>query len=138
MKKIIILVSLFLNVVSLFAQEKAPSMKGYWYCPTTEQMLVIRTDKDDTVQGAGVLFSENNGRFVTMQIMTQFPQLAEHGDYTYIMKIYDPKKPKLVYNLTCEKKDGQVVIWATLTGNRSKVRYFYNLNEMQPKKAIGE
>jgi hypothetical protein len=113
-------------------------MKGYWYCPTTEQMLVIRTDKDDTVQGAGVLFSENNGRFVTMQIMTQFPQLAEHGDYTYIMKIYDPKKPKLVYNLTCEKKDGQVVIWATLTGNRSKVRYFYNLNEMQPKKAIGE
>jgi WD40 repeat protein len=132
MKKVIILASMLFSVFSLFAQEKAPSMKGYWYCPTTQQMLVIRTDKDDTVQGTGVLFSENNGRFATMQIMTQSPQLAEHGDYNYTMKIYDPKKPKMVYNLTSEKNDGQIVIWATLTGNRSKIYYFYNLNDNSP------
>ncbi len=138
MKKVIVLYLFLFHTLSLFAQQKAPSMKGYWYCLSTKQMLVISTDKDDTVQGKGVLFSDNNGRFTTMQIMTQTPQISEKGDYIYMMKIYDPKKPKIVYNLLCEQNGNHVIIGATLTGNRDKVKIFYNLQEMQPKFNIEE
>lgn len=136
MKKLLFLF-LFLGLeCTLFAQAKAPSMKGYWYCAETAQMFVIQTDKDDTVQGRGASYSAGNGKFIEMQIMTQTPKLTESGENVYFMKLYDRKKPNTVYDLTCEYFLQQPIISVSTTGKRDKISYFYRLDNMTAKTPV--
>ena len=109
-----------------------PSMKGYWYSPTTQEMLVISIDpKDNLILGRGVLYSNGNGRFKEMQIMTQTPKKGKDNADVYFLKYYDPKKSSKVWDVTSISQNGVIVLAVTVTGSRDKTYYFYNLKDMK-------
>jgi hypothetical protein len=113
----------------LKAQEAFPSMKGYWYSKGSNEMFVISTDSDQSVKGRGVLYSNGNGRFVTMQIMSQ-TQKEVNGQQVYWMRVYNPATPKKVFEIISKQGDGRVHLDVTLTGARDQILTFYDLKDL--------
>jgi hypothetical protein len=135
-KSTILMFSLFFSL-KIIAQKIDFPMGGSWFCPSTKQLFVISTDADGSVKGKGVYFSNANNRMVQMQIMTQKPEPIESGENAYFLRVYDPAKPKMVYELVTYPGDG-VVLKVSETGNRTKKRIFYNLNNVVPKNKHNE
>ena len=131
MKKNFLIAILALISFNLSAQKAAP-MKGYWYSPTSQEMFVITVDPaDNLIFGRGMKYSSGNGSFKEMQIMTQTTKKAKDDSDVYFVKVYDPKKPKVAWEVTSAKKDGNDVLAVTVTGSRDVINYFYNLKNMK-------
>jgi hypothetical protein len=107
-----------------------PSMKGYWYAKGSDEMFVISTDTDQTIKGRGVYYSNGNGKFVQMQIMTQTTKTTEDGAKTYFMRAYDPARPKKVFELISVQEDGRIHLEVTVTGARDAINIFYNIRDL--------
>jgi hypothetical protein len=138
MKKItFIVLSLFL-VFKMTAQKIDFPMTGSWFSPKTNQLFMIATDKDGTIKGKGVYFRNANHQVVQMQIMTQTTQPIESGENAYLLRIYDPAKPKMVYELVTYPGAKELVLKVTETGKRNQATIFYNLNDLKPKEKHNE
>jgi hypothetical protein len=133
MKKITTILFTFVFTITLFAQTKFPSdeMQGYWFSPKTKQLFVIKND-------ARVKYSNGNGKFVEMEVMSQSFKPIESGDNAAFMKLYYKKNDKMVYHLTTYKSDKTTVLQMTESGNRKKIIYLYNLDDMIPKEVFTE
>jgi hypothetical protein len=128
MKKILISILVVLSALQLHAQA-FPSMKGYWFCKSTSEMFVIQVDADQTIKGRGVLYSNGNGRFVQMQIMTQTTKDV-NGEKVYFLKIYDPAKPRKVFDVTSKQSDGRIILEVTSSGARDAIYLFRQLHDL--------
>lgn len=107
------------------AQTKTPAdyLQAYWYSPTTKQMFVIKNNTK-------VKYSNGNGKFTEMEIMSQSSESTELGTDIFIMKLYQKKNDKMVYILKLYPDSKALEI--TETGKRDKPVKFYNLEEMIP------
>ena len=123
--------ALFLFGLTVFAQ-KCPSMKGYWYSPTTQEMFVISTDADNSIKGRGVYYSSGGGSFKQMQILTQTPKKAEDNTDVYFLSTCDLKKPNRAWDITSTTENGAVVLSVTVKGDKTGTSKFYNLKNMKP------
>jgi hypothetical protein len=93
-------------------------------------MFVISVDADQTIKGRGVYYSNGNGRFVQMQIMTQTSRKEQDGSTVYLLRAYDPAKPKKVFELISKLDDGRVILEGTVTGARDAIYIFYNVKDL--------
>ena len=128
MKKLVFSFVFCLGAFYAFSQD-FPSMKGYWYCQTSDELFVISTDPDQTVKGKGVLYSNGNGRFTMMQIMTQTRRDNPDGTVSYLIRVYDPAKPKKVFELISRRAGERIFLAVTQTGSRDAVYRFMNLKD---------
>jgi pyruvate formate-lyase activating enzyme-like uncharacterized protein len=115
----------FFFLGKIAAQTKTPAeyLQAYWYSPTTKQMFVIKND-------TRVKYSNGNGKFVEMEIMSQSSESTELGTDIFIMKLYQKKNDKMVYILKLYPDSKALEI--TETGKRDKPIKFYNLEDMMP------
>jgi hypothetical protein len=126
-----LLIFSFLLVFSqLLSAQTFPSMKGYWYCKSTDEMFVISVDADQSIKGRGVFYSNGNGRFVQMQIMTQTSRKEQDGSTVYLLRAYDPAKPKKVFELISKQDDGRIILETTVSGARDAIYIFYNVKDL--------
>jgi hypothetical protein len=130
MKKSIFSFALLCLAQFAIGQSAFPSMKGYWYCKSTDEMFVISVDADQTIKGRGVYYSNGNGRFTQMQIMTQTPKPGADGTTVYLLRAYDPAKPKKVFELISHQEDGRVYLEGTVTGARDAVHIWHNIKDL--------
>ncbi len=129
MRHLLILCFSLLSLTTATAQS-FPSMKGYWYCKSTNEMFVISVDPDQTIKGRGVYYSNGNGRFVQMQIMSQTTKDQGDGTVAYLLRTYDPAKPKKVFELISREEDGRIRLEGTVTGARDAIHVFYNIRDL--------
>jgi hypothetical protein len=105
------------------AQTSKGAKGGIWYCSETKEIFAISTDDDKSIKGRGVYYAKGDTYFKQMQIMTQTTT-----DEGYLLRCYDPAKPKMVYELKSSVMSYGTKIALTKTGSRSKINYCYNLN----------
>lgn len=122
---------LSLSLSNVFAQKIDFPLTGTWYNPITKQLFSFDADKDGSIKGRGVYYGNGTGKLVQMQIMTQTTSPIESGENAYLLRAYDPAKPKMVYEIVSYPGTSNLVLRVTETGKRDKFMIFYNLNDLK-------